>query len=286
MVVACFDMFEHALPSWCDKNNTGRLGFFKTFIFLVIFTGCAGPQPETAFTPWQMAGFSPVNLATNSFHIFAAYKTLEPGQDAVIYIEGDGHAWVSKNQQSTNPTPVDNLVSRLAMRDKRPNVVYLARPCQYIGMTQAPCAPDYWAGKRFSPEVIASMSQALDQIKAVTRSEHLSLIGYSGGGAVAVLLAASRNDITGLTTIAGNLDTELYTQLHQVSPMTESLNPRNVANRLGDLPQTHYVGGKDDNVPQAIAQSFMQALPAQNRATLKIIPEATHSHGWDDLDVL
>ena len=32
---------------------------------------------------------------------------------------------------SDNPTPVNPMLLKLATMDKRPNIVYIARPCQY-----------------------------------------------------------------------------------------------------------------------------------------------------------
>ena len=48
-----------------------------------------------------------------------------------IYIEGDGRAWLNKNRPSLDPTPKNSLALKLAEIDPAPNVIYLARPCQY-----------------------------------------------------------------------------------------------------------------------------------------------------------
>src|SRR3546814_2839304 len=65
---------------------------------------------------------------------------------------------------------------------------------------------DVWTSARFSDGVIVSMSDALDRLKEEAGASSLDLVGYSGGGGVAVLLAARRRDVVSIVTIAGNLD--------------------------------------------------------------------------------
>lgn len=70
----------------------------------------------------------------------------------VVYLEGDGRAWASRTIISADPTPVKPLAMWLARADGRPNVAYLARPCQYGGAGQSPCSPRYWSSHRFAPK--------------------------------------------------------------------------------------------------------------------------------------
>ena len=78
----------------------------------------------------QTADLEPSVLALSPFAI-QSYRR-GAGEDVTIYIEGDGFAWVSRRQPSTNPTPVNPLALRLAATDPSPAVAYLARPCQYV----------------------------------------------------------------------------------------------------------------------------------------------------------
>ncbi len=59
--------------------------------------------------------------------------------------------------------------------------------------------------------MVNSIHKTLDQIKTRYNASGFNLIGYSGGGAIAALVAADRNDILSLRTVAGNLDIDVHT---------------------------------------------------------------------------
>ena len=76
----------------------------------------------------------------------------------------------------------------LAFGDDSPNVVYLARPCQYVEGTI--CSSYYWTVARFSSEVVEAEYEA---IKKIVGDNPVILIGFSGGAQIAGLVAVSRN---------------------------------------------------------------------------------------------
>ena len=82
------------------------------------------------------------------------------------------------------------------------------------------------------------------------------MIGFSGGGAVAILVSAQRRDVTGIRTVAGNLNHKVWTTYHNVNPLKGSLNAVDVANKVSDIPQIHYVGDLDRNIGLRLAESF------------------------------
>ena len=178
-------------------------------------------------------------------------------KELVVYIEGDGRAWVSRSQLSTNPTPVYPVALELASLDKRPNVVYIARPCQYLWpKSTLGCSSEYWSNKRGSEEVIVAINKAISIIKNRENVSTIELIGYSGGGAIAAIISARRDDVVKLTTASGNLNYQLFTDIHKLSPMTDSVDPITIANKIRSIPQIHYVGAEDRIVPEQIARSF------------------------------
>lgn len=199
-----------------------------------------------------------------------------------IYIEGDGLAWLSKTQASLNPTPTDPFALKLAAKDSAPNVIYMARPCQYSGRIDGGlCDSRYWRSARYAPEVINSYNAALNQIKAQYNLQGFELIGYSGGGTLAALLAASRSDVKTLRTIAGNLDHKEHSRVHNVSPLSASLNPPDYAARLSAIPQVHFIGSDDAVVPPSIYQSYARAFQNQSCLNYKIISGKDHdSDNW------
>jgi len=180
--------------------------------------------------------------------------------DLTIYIEGDGLAWLSPDTPSTDPTPVAPLALKLALAQADGNAVYLARPCQYLANSN--CSQRYWTDARFASEVIAAMNDAVDALKRRSSARRLSLVGYSGGAAVAALLAARRSDVVRLVTVAGNLDHRAWTEFHRLTPLTGSLNPADDRAALARIPQWHFVGARDAVVPPALVRAFATGMPA------------------------
>lgn len=150
-----------------------------------------------------------------------------PAEILSVYIEGDGLAWLTPTLPSTDPTPRHPLALQLALAQAEGRAAYLARPCQYQEgkredngegrqdanldakqeMPFPPCSQRYWTGSRFAPEVIDAMDNAVSQLMQRHGASALVLVGYSGGGSVAALLAMRRTDVIRLVTVAGNLDT-------------------------------------------------------------------------------
>ncbi len=230
---------------------------------------------------------------TRTFSLASWHTDLEAaeGKYLSVYIEGDGLAWISFSKASSDPTPLNPMGLKLFLQDPSPDKIYLARPCQFVPGPD--CRREYWTGSRFAPEVIYAFDQVLDKIKERYHPSGFFVYGYSGGGAVAALLAARRNDVRGLVTIAGNLDTDHWTNLHRLTPLKRSLNPADAAADLADLPQIHLIGGKDWNVDVSVFRSFAARFPHKRQLQYKVFPEFDHSNGWDlhwsaivaDLDV-
>lgn len=226
--------------------------------------------------------FTPLAVAADPFILSAYYKGRAGQSDTVtVYLEGDGHAWASRYQVSADPTPHDPRALRMAVQDPAPNVVYLARPCQYANeATMAGCHVRYWTGARLAPEVVTATSAAIDHFKAVLAANRVRLVGYSGGGGLAVLVAAMRNDVDGLLTVAGNLDHVAWTRHHEITAMTASLNPADHAARIADVAQLHMIGGDDDVMPALVARAYAGRLPDGSRARFVELPDFDHDCCW------
>lgn len=213
------------------------------------------------------------------------------------YIEGDGNAYLDMQTASPDPTPIRPTAYLLARQDFHPHVIYVGRPCQYEGRSiDEICTDDkWWTDGRFSEEVIESINKLITKVNSLNSQLNNKnqmtnsvdkeksanyLTGFSGGGGVAALVAARRSDVVALRTVAGNLDTDVFSRIHGVTPMNQSMNPALVASRLNMIPQLHFVGAGDEIVPAAIAQSYIQS--AGDRQCIRVIeiPHATHQEGW------
>jgi hypothetical protein len=203
-----------------------------------------------------------------------------PSSTLVVYIEGDGLAWIDDAEVSDDPTPVNPLGLRLALAQKQSNVAYLARPCQFTGAGASTCSRRYWTNMRFAPEVIDASNVAIDMLKQRYGAKSLVLVGYSGGGAVVALVASKRHDVTGIVTIAGNLDHKAWTTYHRIAPLIGSLNAADATGALASIPQWHFVGGTDKNIPPQIVQSYIKRFPESQRPKVYIEPNFDHHCCW------
>ncbi|MHC1790629.1 alpha/beta fold hydrolase [Solidesulfovibrio sp.] len=219
----------------------------------------------------------------------AAFARNGPGGMLTVFIEGDGHAYHNRSTASADPTPDDPVALRLAAYDPTPKVLYLARPGQYLPAEDlAGCDPALWTLARYAPRVLACLGAALDAAKTTLNARRLRLVGYSGGGALAVLLAARRTDVVGIATLAGNLDTAAWTALHHVPPLVESCNPADAAAAVSGISQVHLTGARDRNTPPWLCRRFLDRLPAGADARCLVIDKADHHRGlaesWPGID--
>lgn len=227
------------------------------------------------------AGLQESQVNAGDFRLVAFWKITAPGSPLVVYIEGDGFAWVTRTRLSSDPTPLSPLALSLASLDPSPNVLYLGRPCQYIGVSDnSKCDASMWSDARYSDTVVDAISRAIDDFGGRVTAPTISLIGYSGGAAVAILVAARRHDVASIRTIAGNLDHAAFTHYHQVSPLIHSLNPADAAPAVAGIPQLHLVGAQDDIVPPVVAESYARHAGNRRCIDIRIVAGVSHGDGW------
>ena len=197
-----------------------------------------------------------------------------------MYIEGDGQAYRDRQSPSDDPTPSDPVGLRLAAREPGGKALYLARPGQYLSReVLARLDPTLWTTQRYAPSTIACLSAALDAAKAVYGAETLRLVGYSGGGALAVLLAARRADVVELVTLAANLDLAAWSELHGLALPPRWQNPADVAPAVAHIPQTHITGSNDANTLPWLCRRFLARMGNTSRARCLVLDGADHHHG-------
>jgi pimeloyl-ACP methyl ester carboxylesterase len=253
--------------------------FYKAWVVMISALLIACQSPREALQ--QMAEEHGRQMEVLPGHTFPllilAPHTVEKMTRLRVYLEGDGHSWATATQPSLDPSPHNLLVPRLALNDPTPNA-YLARPCQFV--MAAACQPALWTHRRFSQEVVTRLSQALDQLKQRYGNREFELVGYSGGGALALLLAAQRNDVTQVQTLAGNLSPRLWAMMKGLSPLDGSLDPLDYHDRLALLPQRHFIGDADLIIPSGLADKYQQALGSPLSQCIHV-PGTSHDTGWE-----
>ncbi len=255
-------------------------------IVLLVLSGCTTlPSPEkreaVADHLAQARDWHAITLQAGAFNLVAylpSTKKLEPR--LTVYIEGDGFAWASLSQPSLDPTPLNPIGLKLALAHPNGNVAYLARPCQYVSSETSGCPQRYWTHARFSPEVIEAESAAISQLKRDFNAHTLTLVGYSGGGAVAALVAARRTDVTRLITVAGNLDPQAWALYQHIQPLIGSLDPVDEIEPLSKIKQWYFVGGKDSVIPPTLVMSFANRFPSERRPVVIVEPLFDHQCCW------
>lgn len=253
-----------------------------TLILTLTLSACSYNTYPTAETLAATKHWIAVDITTSQFTLRSYQPADKEKSDLLtIYIEGDGFAWSSRTKPSSDPTPKNPVALKLALAAHENNSLYLARPCQYIP-TQAHCDNSYWTSARYAEEVIQAMSQAIDKAVQNAEAKHINLIGFSGGGTVATLIALRRNDINKVITLSANLDHTEWSNYHHVSPLADSLNPAHYIKQLSLIEQHHFVGANDKNTPPILLQKFHDKFRyLKHKVSIYIIDGATHSCCWE-----
>lgn len=242
-----------------------RLSTGLVLLFLII--GCSSLEVPSAYQ------FRIVK--TRNFELASWQKLSNPTLPVKIYIEGDGYAFNAHGLPSRDPTPKGTMMRELAFGDPSPNVVYLARPCQYV--KSEICSQRHWTTARFAPEILNAEYEAVKQIAG---KQEIILIGFSGGAQIAGFLAAAKPglNIKKVITIAGNLDHLAWTQFHHLPPLNESLNLESYRWQFADVPQIHYAGSEDKIMPPVLIRNFVGGT-----APVIIVDGAEHNQGFDSI---
>jgi hypothetical protein len=217
-------------------------------------------------------------VTTNRFsHLLIENHVGESDDDLHVYIEGDGTPWLRRNVIAADPTPRNPLAFKLMLQDPAPSI-YLGRPC-YFGLMDSPdCLPPIWTHRRYSEEVIASMQSALEQYLRGHTYQQVTLIGYSGGGVIAMLLAERIPHTQRIITISANLDIDAWARHHDYSSLSGSLNPATRPPLPPSITQIHFAGKHDENVPVAIIKSV---AARQNNSAVRVMEKFDHICCWE-----
>lgn len=266
------------------QSSTGsrllrNLSLLLTSLLLSACASTTGERYQQLTQEGTAAGFTPVSLGSAPPLTGLLRTQATPSAPAYLWIviEGDGRAWLNMREPSMDPTPIDPVGWRLAKDLSQKTVLYLARPCQYLNSEELEvCSVADWTDGRFAEKWVQRLNAAVDQAKRMSKARQIVLAGYSGGGVMAALVAARRDDVALLMTVASPLDHAAWTTYHKVTPLSASLSVVAVQQKLARLPQLHVVGADDKVVPPFLMQDFLRRYPSDTPAELVTLPGIDH----------
>jgi hypothetical protein len=238
---------------------SARLARFSRLLLPVLLCGCAtGDDRTQQFAQHSGLTSAIVQGAGFRHQVFASQGA--PADVLYVFIEGDGSPWTHAGTVvARDPTPTRTLALELAVRTPH-SILYLGRPCYFQVRIDAVCTPDIWTSGRYAIQVVDSMAAAVNRYAASGGFGHLVLIGYSGGGALAVLMAPHVPTTLIVITIAANLDVDAWVRHHHYLPLDGSLNPALQAPLPASIQQWHLIGERDLNVPENLNQRYFDSL--------------------------
>lgn len=226
-------------------------------------------------------------INAGSFGLNSWERMHERGVPATIYIEGDAALIDAADKNidlslRPNPTPSNPVALHLASRDLSKNLGYISRPCQFVKSPQEKgCDSSYWNDRQYNAEVMASYEAALNDMAARYDLTGFHLVGYSGGANIAAVLAATRQDVLSLRTVAGNLSPAFVAEYHGHNMLSkDSVLATSYGSKLATVPQHHFIGAADKQIPPGTYHSYRQAVGLSDCINYSVIQDANHTRGW------
>lgn len=228
------------------------------FAICITLSGCATPTSRLDDIA-QSHNFKRSVVDTHGFAHLVYTNHFDQAKNVLhVYLEGDGSPWKYRVVTMPDPTPREPLALRLMAKDTAA-AAYVGRPCYNGTAEDKGCDPTMWTSARYSVTVVRSMTAVIKKLIDQHGFNEVKLIGHSGGGALAVLIAPKIKEVTHVVTIAGNLNTDAWTSHHGYSPLYTSLNPALQSDLPTRIKQWHLVGGRDQVVPPVLVTGYVRA---------------------------
>ncbi|WP_374533449.1 alpha/beta hydrolase family protein [Phenylobacterium sp.] len=227
-----------------------------------------------ATAPVDRRGWTQMQIDAGGRPLQAGLRTAAGGGEVlVVVLEGDGRAHDVRGRPTRDPTPDHSVGRDIALAWPGDGVAWLARPCQYVRRLDKACAPPAWSRDRFGAAQIDTMAAGLDALKARTKARRLVLVGWSGGGVIAAVLATRRTDVEALVTLAAPLDLSAWATATQTTPLAAPpIAPR------PEVVQLHLLGSRDRVAPPAALAPGARML-AGDRGAVEVW-DAGHACCW------
>ena len=250
-----------------DNINLNGSKMKKVFFILILafLTACTTSEPK-------IKGFSKQKFLAQNIELTGQVKEIKAGKKLRVYIDGNATTDGIFKKKTALKNPV---AAHLAQKDKYPYVLYLNRPCYFSDNSL--CTPITWEEGRYLPEIIDEMKAALVRLQQKYKIPEFEFVGYDGGAAVALLLAnRMKGTPVKVYTVAGILNTEQYALLMDEPLHTDTLNPAKETFQLSYIPQVHFVGGKDKQVPLVLTKDYTKRISKPVSLQVKSYPSADH----------
>jgi len=243
--------------------------------FAALVAGCrAGPDGGTSIGAAPIEGHEVVGLGF-AHQLFVAGEA-RSGTPQYVFLEGDGRPWSHDGRQpAIDPDPVRTVARDLAAVQQGGALV-LGRPCYHDRADDPGCGPTLWTSGRYSEPVVNSMVAALGRALDARPRRPVVLVGYSGGGVLALLIAHRVPAVRAVVTLAPNLDVDAWTALHRYQPLEGSLDPL-ATRHLPSGCEIHIAAEKDRVVPLSLIRS---AAEQRQGALVWVESGADHACCW------
>ena len=231
----------------------------RWLVFAIInsILGCTTPSEHFDTVAFNLGIHSQLVDAEKFKHSIYVDESNLSGELLHVYLDGDGTPWQNNRWVSYDPTARNPLILRLMVQDSTPSIL-LGRPC-YYGLSQSlNCDKKYWTSHRYSKQIVSSMSHVLRQWLQQHNFKQVVLIGYSGGGSLAMLIASNIQQVTKVVTVAANLNIDSWSTFHGYPKLENSLNPADETKLFPKIKQFHFAGAEDKIVPAAIIKQFSE----------------------------
>lgn len=240
-----------------------------------LLAGCATPAAEIERRAAE-GGLQRSELHGNPFRHLAFFRTGTPGGTLHVYLENDGQPWRLGTQVAADPTPRRPLMLQAMLADPAA-ALYLGRPCYFIAERDPACSALMWTHQRYAQQVVDSLEAALRSHLREQPRSGLVFFGHSGGGTLAVLLAARFAETRAVVTLAGNLNVAGWVALHDYSPLAGSLDPIDRPPLPAGVFQWHLAGRDDREVPPALSLAYAARHP---EARVEVLADQDHLCCW------
>ena len=277
IITHCFRVLQRSVHA-VVSTTVSACGLLRCALWAGIAVStmaCSTPAYKQIDQQAEKLGFERSTQGSSKFtHVVYAPKRTATSDTVHVYIEGDGVAWQWRYFVNSDPTPKRSLMLNLMSQDNG-DTIYIGRPCYFGTVIDEQCNPDHWTYGRFSEKVVNSMLEVISE--RTQDYKNVVLIGHSGGGALALLIAERLARTVAVVTVAGNIDTDAWIKHHNYTPLYGSLNPVRRAPLKSSIRQLHLVGSDDKVIPPSLVTGWINQ---QTDAQLWEIPGNSHLCCW------